>query len=264
MTPKELNLKIKQAASLISALEIIPTRINSYGRATAVKGQVSFRGRNLNVDYHSSVERDFVLACRLDKNVTDVESQPFSLSFLTKGKTDSRIYTPDYYLKRDMRIGPSQFQISPKCAEIIIEVKRRSDLQYISNSDVERLAAGAYWAMQDPLRDFLIVTDDFFIGEKGEAIRLLSGYAGEPLSNAARTLIDLCKRSSPLRLGVAYDLLTMSGYTLEDAEEAVLVSIANGLIETAEFKIPSSKDDLYWRDPDEASDTETGQDYGTS
>lgn len=258
MTPKELNLRIRELAFLVAIIEIIPTRSASFGRPTAVKGQVAFPKRKLDVTYHSSIERDFVLACRLDKNVTNVESQPFSISFLIKGKTDNRVYTPDYYLKRDIRTAPSQFQLSPKSAEVIVEAKRRSDLQFLSSSDIERLAAGAYWAMQDPLRDFLIVTDDFFKGGKGEAIRLLSGYVGDPLSNATLTLIDLCKRSSPLRLKVAYDLLTMSGYTLEDAEEAVLVSIANGWVETADLKIPSSEDDLYWRDPNEASHTETG------
>ena len=197
------------------------------------------------------------MSCKLDKQITFIESQPFSISFNSYNNEKDRTYTPDYYIRRDLGLKPSQFTLSTAASEIIIEVKRIADLKYLSDRDVERLAAAAVWAMQSDERDFLIITDGFFTSEKGETIRLLAGFVEVPITSAAQALLDILNRSSPIEVNTAYELLTIAGYSLAEAEEAMLLSMANGWLETETFKIPSESDKLYWRDVDENPDPET-------
>lgn len=263
MTPDQLNAQIRQATKYIASVFETPSRPGSTGKPTAVQGEMFHAKISRRVPFHSSIERDFLLACKLDRRIEDIKSQPFTLSFTTSASSTRMRYTPDYYLKRDLGVYPSQFQMASSAIELIVEVKRRADLKFLSESDIERLAAAAFWSKQSPHRDFIIITDDYFLGETGEAIRLLSGYVEDSATDAALALIAFCKRSSPLALSIAYDLLTMSGYSRSEAEEAILLSIANGWIETPEFKIPSNGDELYWRNPNEVPDTETGQNNGS-
>lgn len=257
MSPEQLNNQIKLATQKLTGISIEPPRKGSSGKQTSVQGTMTFPYIGNTVPFYSSVERDFLLACKLDKRVISVHSQPFTINFSSIENDEARRYTPDYYIERDVSIIPSQFELSTTASKILIEVKREEDLRYISQDDINRYAAAAYWAMHSDERDFLIITETFFSGEQGEAIRLLSGYVGEGFNNVTLALLDLLQRSSPLLLEEANDLLTITGYSLEEAEEAVLLSLANGWLETETFRIPSSGDKLYWRNPDASTDPKT-------
>ena len=96
-----------------------------------------------DVYFESSVERDFLLACRLDKQIIRVTSQPFTLSFTANDVRDRMSYTPDFLVEKDLEQQAGQFCIgAPDKIYSLFEVKREIDLEKQGYDAILRIASG--------------------------------------------------------------------------------------------------------------------------
>lgn len=86
-------------ASKIRSVRIEETlRDATRRKISAVSGYIEAPVGSNEVYFESSIERDFLLACRLDKQIIKVVSQPFTLSFHTDD--DSLFSTSKAQFKR--------------------------------------------------------------------------------------------------------------------------------------------------------------------
>lgn len=159
-------------------------------RVSATRGYVDIQQSGNKVYFESAVERDFLLACKLDRQIINVTSQPISIKFREVENGATRHYTPDYLVEKDASLPLGQFSIGASAASTcLFEVKREQDLDRGGDDALRRIAAGYLWASSADDRSFSVITDTELNSQFGRHIRLLSSMVALPLSETSNALI---------------------------------------------------------------------------
>lgn len=148
-------------ASKISSLHVEEARRDATRRKiSAVSGYIEAPVGSNEVYFESSVERDFLLACRLDKQIISVTSQPFTLAFNANDVLDRMSYTPDFLVEKDLERKAGQFCVgAPDKVYSLFEVKREIDLEKQGHDAILRIASGYCWAKIQESAAFSVLTD---------------------------------------------------------------------------------------------------------
>lgn len=249
MTLQELNSRVRQSAEGITSVEIIAPE-----PAQCREGSVDQRSPpplvvDGNGDRRASSEAILLLACTLDKRVAQVSRKPFALSFSDATSSAKKAYTADYYIRMDHSVA-TKFRAFGNYEELLISLIADSERPKLTEDEIVGLSAGECWASQVLSRSFTIVGDRLPEEEWGSTMALLSRHVVDTAEDAANLLHAICERQSSMEISVVIEMLTRLGYSVQEAELAILSCLANGWLATAQRKIPTFQDTLVWQNSD--------------
>lgn len=123
------------------------------------------------VGFESSIERDFLVLCRVEPRVRAVQAQQLRFRYFDRGRGRERRYTPDFVVDLAEDDG--------RVRRVVVEVKRHQDLWRSRRMMHAQYAAARVWAASQPLTTFRVVTDRAMAGWISNA-RLLSPLLDRP------------------------------------------------------------------------------------
>jgi len=199
-------------ASKISSLQVEEARRDATRRKiSAVSGYIEAPVGSNEVYFESSVERDFLLACRLDKQIISVTAQPFTLSFTVN---DTR--EPDELYS-------------------LFEVKREVDLEKQGYDAILRIASGYCWAKNQDSGAFSVLTDTELQGDFGTYMRLLSSLVSEPFNQTTTALMTYYDKHTNCTVGDALDNLSGLGHSTNDLNNGLWSLIAKSILQPVQL-----------------------------
>jgi len=239
----ERALKLSEKVEI---LELAPSGGADLKRGiTAAKGNLVMPIIKQEISYGSTAERNFLLACRLDHQVEHIVAQPFTIRFKIAGNFRERQYTPDYLVRKDLSLGATRVCVgSSLSSEVCVEVKRETDLRYMKNRDVERLASGFAWGKANADRDFTTFIDPIKASVEMSWINQLGYLAAEPETEASVLLRKCLSVDLSMNVSDAWSFLERSGFDSSQAERAVILGIAKGWAELDIIGFPDGNENL--------------------
>lgn len=168
--------KTKHLMSLVS--DVCGEWLNSPPKPrtiSAVRGHLRAPPKGDYVGFESSLERDFLVACRTEHRITTVHAQQLVIRFTDVRTGKRRRYTPDFVVT-----AAPEAELSWRRA--VIEVKAWSDLFRSRWERRAAYAAAKLWCSDQEDTHFRIVTDRQLSGAWMENARLLSGHIDMPVS----------------------------------------------------------------------------------
>jgi hypothetical protein len=160
-----------------------------------VRGRIVVPPGGESVSFESSFERDFLLLCRIEPRVTQVQAQPFHLHFKDVRTGKARRYTPDFLVTT---VGPWGVLLR------LVEIKRWRDMVRQRQRLRAPFAAARVWA-HDNGAEFRLVTDRALAGPWLDNARLLSSFLDAPVS--AVDEIDIARLLKAQRSGKLRDVV---------------------------------------------------------
>ena len=224
-------------ASKISSLRVEEARRDATRRKiSAVSGYIEVPVGSEDVYFESSVERDFLLACRLDKQIIKVTSQPFTLSFTADNAQERMSYTPDFLIEKDLEREAGQFCIGgPDKIYSLFEVKREIDLEKQGYDAILRIASGYCWAKNQDSGAFSVLTDTELQGDFGTYMRLLSNLVAEPFNGTTSALMAYYEKHANCTIGEAIDSLSNAGHSKTDLNNGLWSLIAKSILQPVQL-----------------------------
>lgn len=122
----------------------MPVRTIPLSRRSHITGRQHFVPGLTSVGHESTLERDFVMLCRFDRDVLGIEEQPVIIHWIDSDGRNRR-YTPDYRVTR-------------RCGTEIVEVKYRDDLWAAWPTYKQVFLAARKWCTSQNLH-FRIMTE---------------------------------------------------------------------------------------------------------
>jgi len=194
------------------------------------------------VSFGSAVERDFLLSCRLDHPIVDIVSQPFSILYSHQGGPERR-YTPDFLIRRDLSIQPSQFSTGEGQHEwLLVEVKRVQDFLRSDEKDIIRLGAMNAWTAVAPNRASTFAFDTMFESPLGERLKYFGRLSSEPDDKLAREIPNFVKSGHCKTIGEIEEFLIKLGFTELESRRSLHIAIARGWLDYSEVRLPIPSD----------------------
>ncbi len=235
--------------SKISSLHVEETlRDATRRKISAVSGYIEAPVGSNEVYFESSIERDFLLACRLDKQIIRVTSQPFTLTFTTNDTHEQMSYTPDFLVEKDLKREPGQFFIgAPDKVHSLFEVKREADLEKQGYDALLRIASGYCWAQNQESGAFSVLTDTELQGNFGTYMRLLSNLVAEPMNETSDALMTYYEKHDHCTVGDAIDELTAHGHSQTDVNNALWSLIAKSILQPIQLGDINRNDKLAYK-----------------
>jgi hypothetical protein len=117
---------------------------------------LQFSATNPEVEFQSSIERDFIVLCRNAAEVIDLKWEPFVIEYFDVRKGCWRSYTPDYLMTLLSSTG--------KIFQRLVEVKTAKDCDRTYKANTVKYAAAEQWASQQPAARFWVATDQWMAG----------------------------------------------------------------------------------------------------
>jgi len=224
-------------ASKISSLQVEEARRDATRRKiSAVSGYIEAPVGSNEVYFESSVERDFLLACRLDKQIISVTAQPFTLSFTVNDTREKMTYTPDFLIEKDLTRQPGQFCIgAPDELYSLFEVKREVDLEKQGYDAILRIASGYCWAKNQDSGAFSVLTDTELQGDFGTYMRLLSSLVAEPFNETTAALMTYYDKHTNCTVGDVLDNLSGLGHSTNDLNNGLWSLIAKSILQPVQL-----------------------------
>lgn len=209
---------------------------------TAVSGSLQMPRIGKAVTFGSAVERDFLLCCRLDHPIIDIVAQPFSILYRHANGSLSR-YTPDFLIRRDLSMKPSQFSTGEGEHEwLIVEVKRVKDFLRSNEKDIIRLGAINAWSSENSNRASTFAFDTMFNSPLGERLKYFGRLSIETEDTLARTIPNFIASGFCKTIGEIEDTLVKLGNTQSYARRSLHVAIAKGWIGYSAPRMPVQND----------------------
>ena len=144
--------RTRRSTSLVRDVRVLEYEQSGPRAVSAVRGLMTVGPEGPLVPFESELERRFLVIARLDRRVTSVRAQPFSLLFDETASGKARRYTPDF-LVHFAANGELPFK------ELLVEVKARRDLFRARRRLRAPMAAAQVWADQAFGRAFHVITD---------------------------------------------------------------------------------------------------------
>lgn len=197
--PTRVLRKAQQAMSLVS--DVVAewvTEAPAPRPISAVRGRIRAPASGPLVAYESATERDFLMFCRTDHRVVQVQAQQLRLHYTERSTGKRRRYTPDFVV--DARSG------AESTARWVVEVKRRADLFRARRAIRLACAAAQLWSSRQSNTRFAVITDRAMSGYWLENTRLLSGALDELLEvevEAAARAVLLSRPAYRISVGLA-------------------------------------------------------------
>ena len=240
--------KAREIATQLEIVDVVKLEQSVYKHGiTAATGKVRLPLTEQDVRFGSTVERNFLLGCRLDHQIVSVEAQPFSIVFNTSNSKQLRQYTPDYYVSKDISLGATKVCIGQHDSEdIIVEIKREADLKYTSEEDIERYAAGIAWADLSLNRDYSFYAMNSVQTTLDKYLERYGHVAGEMDSPASKMLKNCLLADTKMTVEEARQFLTGNGYSSDEIEHGIQIGIAKGWAEIDTIDHYSGKNILQW------------------
>lgn len=240
--------RAREIATKLEIVDVVKLEHSAFKHGiTAATGKVRLPLTEQDVRYGSTVERNFLLGCRLDHQVISVETQPFSIVFNTGKSKKLRQYTPDYYVSKDTSLGATKVCIGQFDSEdIIVEIKRETDLRYTSEDDIERYAAGIAWADLSPNRDYLFYAMNSVQTALDKFLERYGHIAGEMDTPASKALKRCLLADTKMTVKEARQFLTGNGYAFDEIEHGIQIGIAKGWAEMDTISHYCGDDILQW------------------
>ncbi len=140
---------------------------------SATRGALRVPFDGPQVGFESSVERDFLVSCRIEPRICKVRAQQLQIRYLDHARMTERRYTPDFVV--DLKASADvQF------TRIVVEVKRLEDLWRSRREMRAAYAAARVWAWKQPATIFRVVTDLQMNSAWLTNAQLLSPYLDRP------------------------------------------------------------------------------------
>lgn len=219
-------------------------------KISAVSGYIEAPVGSNEVYFESSVERDFLLACRLDKQIISVTPQPFTLTFHTDEDTTLMSYTPDYLVEKDFSRQLGQFCIgSPDKQFSLFEVKREADLERQGYDAILRIASGYKWAQKTDNRAFSVLTDTELLGDFGTYMRLLSNFIEEPLNETTAEIIKIYQKDPKALVDDVIKALIAKNLSETEIFNGIWVLIAKSILQPTKLGDLNRQDKLTYVEP---------------
>jgi len=218
----------------VNNIRVIETRRNAAGRQiSAVSGYIRFPSLDKEVHFESSVERDFLLACRLDKQIVNITAQPFTIEYTAKNFQKSKFYTPDYLIEKNFEILPGQFLIGSHSKRYtLFEIKREEDLQRKKELSSLKLAAAYKWANKSADRAFSLMTDVELLGDFGKYLRLLSNMKLQPYDQTCSAVEKIFLNArNPTRLDSVIAKLEAGGFPKNNIHNAIWILVSHSVLQ---------------------------------
>ena len=237
------EIRCKSAQTLILGTAPVDNAVSKRGQ-TAAAGTLLMPRIDKIVPFGSVVERDFLLSCRLDHPIIDIISQPFSILYSHSGGSVQR-YTPDFLIRRDLSVRPSQFSTGEGENEwLIVEVKRVQDFLRSGKKDIIRLGAMNAWTAEAPNRDSTFAFDTMFDSPLGERLKYFGRLSSEPEDTLAQQIPYLIKSGRRKTIGEIEEVLIEMGNTQSQARRSLHIAIARGWLGYSALRLPMPTDSL--------------------
>lgn len=227
------NLSFEYMTDIVS-LEVVETLRDARKRQiSAASGYICFPTLEKDIHFESSVERDFLLCCRLDPQIVNVTDQPFSIRFTHRDGKKPLRYTPDFLVEKDFSKPEGQCAIgSPQTRFTLFEVKREKDLKQRKEKSIQYIAAGHKWAEQSADRSFSVMTDKVMFGDFGKYFRLMSGLVIQPFDKTTNMIEAMYSvPGKEPTVGEIIDRLAARNVSHEDAHNAIWKLIAKSTLQ---------------------------------
>lgn len=201
-------------------------------RVSATRGYIDIQQSGKKVYFESAPERDFLLACKLDRQITNVTSQPISIKFRKIEDGTVRHYTPDYLVEKDISLPLGQFSIGASNASAcLFEVKREQDLNRAGDDALQRIASGYLWASASNERSFSLITDIELNSQFGRHIRLLSSMVALPINETSNALITYMEDKQTATPAHIKERFLQKGYNPNSITDAIWSLVAKGFLQ---------------------------------
>lgn len=119
---------------------------------SATRGTLRVPFDGPQVGFESSLERDFLISCRIEPRISEVQAQQLQIRYLDHARMTERRYTPDFVV--DLKASDDV-----PFTRIVVEVKRLEDLWRSRRERRAAYAAARVWAWMQPATIFKVVTD---------------------------------------------------------------------------------------------------------
>lgn len=218
----------------ITSIQVVNTIRDARKRQiSAASGMIRFPKINKDVHFESSVERDFLLCCRLDPQIVNVIDQPFSIRYVSSDNPKPKHYTPDFMIEKDFELPEGQCAIGSASTRFtVFEVKRERDLKRNKTLNALKFAVGYKWAGHSADRSFSVMTDNELFGDFGKYFRLMSGLSMLPHDEVCQRIEFMFHRAGGYpNVGQIVDELTAKGISKSDAHNAIWTMIGKSILQ---------------------------------
>lgn len=222
----------------ITSIEVVNTIRDARKRQiSAASGMIRFPKLDKDVHFESSVERDFLLCCRLDPQIVNIIDQPFSIKYVSTENSKHKHYTPDFMIEKDFTLPEGQCAIGSASTRFtVFEVKRERDLKRNKPLNALKFAVGYKWAGQSADRSFSLMTDTELLGDFGKYFRLMSGLSMLAHDETCQQIESMYNRPGGYpKVGQIVDELTAKGISKSDTHNAIWTMIGKSILQPSKL-----------------------------
>ncbi len=165
--------KSKLADTLGEGLGELMKALETLGPARALKlnhrsvtGWISGGTDHDQIQFESTLERDFAYLAMFDSRVMVIQAQPFTLQYQDK-TGNQRTYTPDFMVEY---IKAPNIYITA-----VVETKYKEDLEENHDNYVERFSAMEQWCAAND-KEFHVLSEDVIRGTRIENVKALYSF----------------------------------------------------------------------------------------
>jgi len=211
----------------------MPVRTIPLSHRSHITGRQPFVPGANSVGHESTLERDFVMLCRFDRDVLGVEEQPVTIPWIDGDKRNRR-YTPDYRVARAVGVE-------------IVEVKYRDDLWAGWSTYKPMFTAARTWCASQGLQFRIMTERQIRKPILQNAKRLIPRLHDQVPADAEAHIIQVLERLGQVSLAKLIEASTGPDFSREIvlsavwpllARRAISVALENEITGTSKIWLP--------------------------
>ncbi|MFC4349517.1 TnsA endonuclease N-terminal domain-containing protein [Kordiimonas lipolytica] len=136
--------------------KLLPARELHFNHRS-ITGWISGKPKDDQIQFESTLERDFAYLAFFDPRVLSIQAQPFTLEY-TDAQGNPRIYTPDFQVRY-----LSSFE---QCSEAIVEIKYQKELEEKEAEFADRFASMKRWSEENNTEFHIVTENEIRVGSR--------------------------------------------------------------------------------------------------